>query len=93
MSMQYMGLPMNYINVCSTAGLNFTVAELRVIGNFQWGTCFVIDGAANGVTKICHDVTFPLVDVAPQKRSCTFFTGFIFKRKHCLIPASCRFFI
>jgi hypothetical protein len=38
----------------------------------QWETYFIIDGAASGVTKRRHDVTFP-VDVAPRKRSCTFY--------------------
>jgi hypothetical protein len=27
----------------------------------QWGTCFMIEGVASEVTKIRHDVTFPLL--------------------------------
>jgi hypothetical protein len=60
----------------------------------------IIDGAAGGETKRRHDVTFPLltlhrgkdrvhfhfssVDVAPRKRSCTFFYRIFPKTKHCL---------
>jgi hypothetical protein len=35
------------------------------------GTCFIIDGAASGVTKIRHG--FSSVDVAQRKRSWTFY--------------------
>jgi hypothetical protein len=50
----------------------------------------IIDGAAGGETKRCH---FSSVDVAPRKRSCTFFYRIFFKKKTFFIPVSCRFFI
>jgi hypothetical protein len=51
----------------------------------------IIDGAAGGETKRHHDVAryFSSVDVAPWKRSCTFF----YKKRTLSMPVSCRFFI
>jgi hypothetical protein len=49
----------------------------------------IIDGAAGGETKRRH---FSSVDVAPRKRSCTFFYR-IFPPKKWSIPVSCRFFV
>jgi hypothetical protein len=39
----------------------------------KWGSFLLIDGAASGVTKRRHDVTFPLLTLHCGKRSCTFF--------------------
>jgi hypothetical protein len=45
----------------------------------------IIDGAAGGETKRHHKWRhFSFVDVAPRKRSCTFFYRIFLKRKHCL---------
>jgi hypothetical protein len=36
------------------------VCDVRLGCLSQWGTCFIIDGAASEVSKGRHDVTFPL---------------------------------
>jgi hypothetical protein len=51
----------------------------------------IIDGAAGGETKRCHDVTFLLLTLHRGKDRVHFSTGFF--QEHCLQPASCRFFI
>jgi hypothetical protein len=60
--------------------------------DIQWGTCFMIDDAASGVTKWRHDVTSS-VDVAPRKKNCIHFSKGFIQKKTLSIPASCRFFI
>jgi hypothetical protein len=47
------------------------------------GTCFVRDGAASGVTEICHDVAFPLLTLHRVKYRVYFSIRDFSKRKHC----------
>jgi hypothetical protein len=58
----------------------------------QWGTWLIIDGAVSGVTKIRHDVTFPLSTSHRGKDRVHFSTLFI-QRKTLSMAASCIFFI
>jgi hypothetical protein len=46
----------------------------------------IIDGAAGGVTKIRHDVTFPLLTLHRGKEN-------ISKKKTFSMPVSCIFFV
>jgi hypothetical protein len=49
------------INMANYAVIIASKANTVGIASSQWGTSLIIDSAASGVTKIRHDVTFPLL--------------------------------
>jgi hypothetical protein len=66
---------------------NIIIPKRQIMIALKWGTCVIIDGAADSETKIRH---FSSVAVAPREKMVYIFLQDFSKKKTLSIPVSCQ---